>query len=700
MWVSDGPQRFATLDGLGDSFRSLRVSRRNSSSSDHDQALLRSNTVDRQESIPASSHRLHSQPINFSGSAHPAHRAAYHGSNKFSGFAGQQVIAHDRSSNSIDDSAQDTDFVNPNINRNRKQMAGKGPPNPALQAPPNQQPIQKWGVTDPISIALPSSEDLLRTRELEECLAEYGGQESEEEKKRREIVLGKISKLVKEFVRQVSRNRGIPEFLAADAGGKIFTFGSYRLGVHGAGADIDTLCVAPRHVQREDFFTVMYELLKARAEVTELAAVPDSYVPVIKFSFSGIPIDLLFARLALTTVSDTLELSDNEILRNLDERCVRSLNGSRVTDAILNLVPDVSVFRTSLRVVKLWAKARAIYSNVMGFPGGVAWAMMVARVCQLYPRAAAAVVTAKFFRIMSVWKWPAPIQLKAIEDDGTLQKKVWNPRAYPSDRAHRMPVITPAYPSMCATHNVTSSTLKILNEELGRAADIADRILNGKERWKSLFEGHDFFKRYKYYLQAVASSDNMEKQLLWCGLVESKLRQLVMKLEIVENLNLAHPFIKGFDSTIETEDNSDEKEEDSEPKKRTIYQTTFYIGLQIEPKPSGSSEPRRLDITWPTREFIMLCKGWDQFEESDMGIAVKYLKSNLLPSEVFASSDKNEKGRKTEGKTRATPPSSGAEDQVASKKRKNVDTKDNILSPEAISAENGNSNPIQPGVLE
>ena len=51
----------------------------------------------------------------------------------------------------------------------------------------------------------------------------------------REIVLGKLDKMVKEFVYRVCLRRNHSESLAREAGGKIFTFGSYRLGVHGSG---------------------------------------------------------------------------------------------------------------------------------------------------------------------------------------------------------------------------------------------------------------------------------------------------------------------------------------------------------------------------------------------------------------------------------------------------------------------------------
>ena len=87
----------------------------------------------------------------------------------------------------------------------------------------------------------------------------------------REIVLGRLAALVKSFVKTVSLARGLSEAAAETAGGKIFTFGSYRLGVHGPGSDIDTLCVVPKHVSREDFFEVFEGMLRNTEGVTEVS---------------------------------------------------------------------------------------------------------------------------------------------------------------------------------------------------------------------------------------------------------------------------------------------------------------------------------------------------------------------------------------------------------------------------------------------
>lgn len=88
---------------------------------------------------------------------------------------------------------------------------------------------------------------------------------------RRESVLGHVAALVKKFVYEISLKRGLSEAAASAAGGKIFTFGSYRLGVHGPGSDIDTLCVVPKHVSREDFFEVFEGMLRDLEGVTEVS---------------------------------------------------------------------------------------------------------------------------------------------------------------------------------------------------------------------------------------------------------------------------------------------------------------------------------------------------------------------------------------------------------------------------------------------
>ncbi|KAI3825857.1 hypothetical protein L1987_07548 [Smallanthus sonchifolius] len=103
----------------------------------------------------------------------------------------------------------------------------------------------------PISLGGPSEYDVIKTKELEKFLADAGLYESHEEAISKEEVLGWLDQIVKIWVKKVSQGRGLSEHLVQEANAKIFTFGSYRLGVHGPGADIDTLCVGPRHADRD-----------------------------------------------------------------------------------------------------------------------------------------------------------------------------------------------------------------------------------------------------------------------------------------------------------------------------------------------------------------------------------------------------------------------------------------------------------------
>lgn len=113
----------------------------------------------------------------------------------------------------------------------------------------------------------------------------------------------------------------------------------------------------------------------------------------------------------------------------MNEKDIRSINGTRVADAILQLVPDVDTFRTAVRCIKLWAIRRGIYSNILGFLGGVAWAIMVARVCQLYPNACASTVASKVFGIMVNWQWPHPVRLCDDKEGPSLANlQSWDPK--------------------------------------------------------------------------------------------------------------------------------------------------------------------------------------------------------------------------------------------------------------------------------
>lgn len=55
---------------------------------------------------------------------------------------------------------------------------------------------------------------------------------------------------------------------------------------------------------QEDFFVELHKMLAEMSEVTELHPVPDAHVPVLKFKFSGVSIDLLYARLSLWNIPE------------------------------------------------------------------------------------------------------------------------------------------------------------------------------------------------------------------------------------------------------------------------------------------------------------------------------------------------------------------------------------------------------------
>ncbi|TXG68811.1 hypothetical protein EZV62_003746 [Acer yangbiense] len=492
---------------------------------------------------------------------------------------------------------------------------------PSLSLSPSPLPTpttpKQHGVTKPISVAGPTEVDWQRTRELEKFLVEAALYESEEEAAKREEVLGRLRLIVKDWVKDLTRLRGYSDQMVEDANALIFTFGSYRLGVHGPGADIDTLCVGPSYVNREeDFFFILHNNLAEMEEVTELQPVPDAHVPVMKFKFDGISIDLLYASISLLVVPEDLDISDVSVLYDVDEPTVRSLNGCRVADQILKLVPNVEHFCTALRCLKFWAKRRGVYSNVTGFLGGVNWALLVARVCQLYPNAIPSMLVSRFFRVYTMWRWPNPVMLCAIEE-AELGFSVWDPRKNPRDKTHHMPIITPAYPCMNSSYNVSTSTLRAMMDQFQYGNKICEDVELNKAQWSSLFEPYLFFESYKNYLQVDIIAEDADDLRAWRGWVESRLRQLTLMIERDTFGKLqCHPYPQEYvDSS------------------KPCAHCAFFMGLQRKPG-EVVQEGQQFDIRGTVEEFKHSINMY-MFWKPGMEICVSHVRRKQIPSYVF-----------------------------------------------------------------
>ncbi|CAJ1418516.1 unnamed protein product [Effrenium voratum] len=65
-----------------------------------------------------------------------------------------------------------------------------------------------------------------------------------------------------------------------------------------------------------------------------------------------------------------------------------------------------------------------------------------------------------------------------------------------------MPVITPAFPAMNSTHNVTETTKRILLDEFRRGYEVVKKVENGKALWRDVHNPFPFFSNepFRHFL--------------------------------------------------------------------------------------------------------------------------------------------------------------------------------------------------------
>ncbi|CAN4104664.1 unnamed protein product [Withania somnifera] len=151
--------------------------------------------------------------------------------------------------------------------------------------------------------------EMERSMSLLQMMVNEGLAPCREEEMKRRNAIDKLKKIVVEWVKAVTYQRGLPKK------------------VYNSVSDTDALCVGPYFATvAEDFFINLHNMLASRPEVSEIHCVKDAKVTLMRLKFDRISTDLPYAR--------------------------------------LKVISDPEVFQAVLCCIKLWAKRRGVYASV------------------------------------------------------------------------------------------------------------------------------------------------------------------------------------------------------------------------------------------------------------------------------------------------------------------------------------------------
>jgi len=321
------------------------------------------------------------------------------------------------------------------------------------------------------------------------------------------------------------------------------------------------------------------------------------------------------------------------------------MNGPRNVDMIIQAVDvkedssRISNFRTTLKLLKLWAKNRGIYSNAMGYVTGISLAILVAKICQLFPNLKPNKLIQKFFQFYSIWNWtefPVIIdEIRTYENMEEFNNMQWyDPKSeigeekmnlLKTDFASPMMVITPAFPVMNATRKVTKTHLNIMKEQFA----IGKEIVSSKNiDWQKLFEKLDFFHEYYNFIEVSILANDEKEFHKWVGLVES---QMIMFTNLLEGYLdyqdhprkvQVHPYPNGF--------------EHSDPTFK--FCSSYYYGFKflLPPGENAAGESNFLELYDITCKFLdKLDKRRKESQFHNVNIKIVHLTRPELPGCCF-----------------------------------------------------------------
>ncbi|MGB1016096.1 MAG: poly(A) polymerase, partial [Nannocystaceae bacterium] len=237
--------------------------------------------------------------------------------------------------------------------------------------------------------------------------------------------------------------------------------GSTRLGVASSRSDLDVVLTAPAWLSPEHVLPQIREALVAaglevrtRSEATQ----------ALRLTVDGTDLDIQYAQwpsgIPLCPPAQ-LRPKQRATMAKGDLRALQAILDADTLITYVGKRVAVSSFLAALKWLRAWAHARGIYGNARTYPGGFAWALMLAA-CLPPAESSPANVTALDLL--------ATCFHELVSREFLLPFMLDSEQPCPPDRAP-IHVWTPTLPAVNATRNSTRSTKHVLVAECRRASE-------------------------------------------------------------------------------------------------------------------------------------------------------------------------------------------------------------------------------------
>lgn len=282
--------------------------------------------------------------------------------------------------------------------------------------------------------------------------------------------------------------------------------------------------------------------------VTGLTLITAARVPLIKFKYGALDVDVVFGSVALLSPPTAEQMRQDEFLLTVSADNRFNVNGIRTVLEIRQRVPvPYECYVAALKAVKRWAMRRGVYGNLFTYPNGAALAIMMARVCLLYSKSRSATELLRyFFSVYTFWLTKAGQVTPVFITESIRPKPVHIPgmsacwdQSRESCRDELLPVLNPAYPYVNSAHSLGRAGFSHFLAELTRAHALLsdgkrgplDAALAGL--WTPYRTTDDYSHFVAVHVACVARTEAhlAETFGIWRGLVESRLRMFIYALE-------------------------------------------------------------------------------------------------------------------------------------------------------------------------